>query len=491
MSYTPPQRDQSLILVIDDDRTVRIVLRRAMEQEGYQVEEACDGNEGLDAYMRLQPDIVLLDAMMPVMDGFSCCSHLQLLPGGDRTPILMITGLDDQDSVDQAFEAGAIDYVTKPIHLPVLRQRVRRLLAASRVMAELRQQTERERLLRKVSEQIRESLDLEQILNTTVIEIRQLLQVDRVVVYHFNFESGGYGQVIAEASGSEWIPLLGSTACDAWLEECTGFHQQGNTYAIPNVQQVIFSSEVSEFLSLHQVKAALTVPISQGDQLWGLLIAHQCSQPRIWNAFEIDSLKQLATQVTLAIQQAQLHEKIRRLATYDSLTQIANRHRFDEYLETELQRMARNQMPLALILCDIDFFKSYNDTYGHLKGDYCLQQVAKAISQTTKRPADLVARYGGEEFAVILPDTSGEGAMLLAEEILHRVQALHIKHDGSDIDPYVTLSLGVASRTPSPDLFPALLIAAADKALYRAKALGRNRVVQHEFHDLQPISKGS
>ncbi len=488
MSHTPLQRDQPLILVIDDDKTARIVLRRAMEQEGYQVEEACNGNEGLDAYLRLQPDIVLLDAIMPVMDGFSCCSHLQLLPGGDRTPILMITGLDDQDSVDQAFEAGAIDYVTKPIHLPVLRQRVRRLLESSRIMEELRQQTERERLLRKVSEQIRQSLDLEQILNTTVMEVRQLLQVDRVVVYHFNFASKGHGQVIAEAIGSEWVPLLGTTACDAWLEEFMGFHQQGDTHAISNIEQVVFPPEMTEFLHRHQIKAALTIPISQGDQLWGLLIAHQCSQPRIWNAFEIDSLKQLAAQVTLAIQQAQLHEKIRRLATYDSLTQVANRHRFDECLDAELQRMVRNQTSLSLILCDIDFFKSYNDTYGHLRGDYCLQQVAKAISQATKRPADLVARYGGEEFAIILPDTALEGAMQLAEEILHHVQALRIRHDRSEVAPYVTLSLGVASRPPSKNLFPALLIAAADKALYQAKALGRNRVVQHEFHDLQPTS---
>lgn len=125
---------------------MRIQLRRAMEQVGYQVAEASNGEEGLALYTRLHPDIVLLDAMMPVMDGFTCCTQLKILPGGDRTPILIITALEDPESVDRAFEVGAIDYVTKPIHWAVLRQRVRRLLQASRAVEELRQQTERARL---------------------------------------------------------------------------------------------------------------------------------------------------------------------------------------------------------------------------------------------------------------------------------------------------------------------------------------------------------
>ena len=143
MNIPITQRDSPLILVVDDDKFMRIQLRRAMELVGYKVAEANDGEEALAAYTRLDPDIVLLDAMMPVMDGFSCCSQLQTLPGGDRTPVLMITALEDQESVDQAFEAGATDYITKPIHWAVLRQRVRRLLQASQAAEELRQQTER------------------------------------------------------------------------------------------------------------------------------------------------------------------------------------------------------------------------------------------------------------------------------------------------------------------------------------------------------------
>jgi PAS domain S-box-containing protein len=159
MNIANPQNDTPLILVVDDDRFMRIHLRRAMEQEGYQVIEASDGEEALATYTRLHPDIVLLDALMPVMDGFICCTQLQKLSRSDERlkgdhyasleqppPVLMITALEDPESVNQAFEAGAIDYITKPINWAVLRQRVRRILQASRAVEELQQQTERVRL---------------------------------------------------------------------------------------------------------------------------------------------------------------------------------------------------------------------------------------------------------------------------------------------------------------------------------------------------------
>ena len=306
------QKDPPLILIVDDDKSMRILLRQAMKKEGYQVAEAKDGEECLAVYERLQPDIVLLDAMMPVMDGFTCCTQLQILFEGNPTPVLMITGLDDQTSVDRAFEVGAIDYVTKPIHWAVLRQRVRRLLEQFQLYKQLE-------------------------------EANQVLQ---------------------------------------------------------------------------------------------------------------------------------------HLATSDSLTQLANRRRFDEYLDLELQRMAREAAPLSLILCDVDFFKTYNDTYGHQAGDACLQQVAKAISQAVSRPADLVARYGGEEFALILPNTNAEGAVQTAEKVRSEVKALEIAHAKSQISKCVTISLGVASAVPYHTSSSAMLISAADEALYQAKAKGRDHVVK-------------
>ncbi len=153
------QRDSAVILVVDDDKFMRIQLRHAMQQVGYKVVEASDGEEALAAYTQIQPDIVLLDALMPVMDGFTCCKLLRTLPGGERTPVLMITALEDRESVDLAFEVGAIDYITKPIHWAVLRQRVRRLLEASRSIVELEQQTERAQVARADSEAARSAAE--------------------------------------------------------------------------------------------------------------------------------------------------------------------------------------------------------------------------------------------------------------------------------------------------------------------------------------------
>lgn len=156
MNISDPEQDPPLILIVDDEKFTRLQLRLAMEQVGYQVFETSNGEEALTAYTQLQPDIVLLDALMPTMDGFTYSKQLQSLPGGDRTPILMITALDDQESVDRAFAAGATDYITKPIHWKVLRQRVYRLLQASRATEKLRQQTERARVS---EERLRLALD--------------------------------------------------------------------------------------------------------------------------------------------------------------------------------------------------------------------------------------------------------------------------------------------------------------------------------------------
>lgn len=159
MNATEPEKDSPLILIVDDEKFTRLQLQRAMEQAGYRVAEASDGEQALAAYTRLNPDIVLLDALMPAMDGFTCCQQLQSLPGGDRTPILMITALEEQAAVDRAFAAGATDYITKPIHWAVLRQRVDRLLQASRATAKLRQQTERAQIS---EERLRLALDAAQ-----------------------------------------------------------------------------------------------------------------------------------------------------------------------------------------------------------------------------------------------------------------------------------------------------------------------------------------
>lgn len=159
------------------------------------------------------------------------------------------------------------------------------------------------------------------------------------------------------------------------------------------------------------------------------------------------------------------------------MTELANRRRFDEYLEAEWRRSICDHAPLSLILCDIDFFKNYNDTCGHLAGDQCLREVAMALSEIVQQPSHLVARYGGEEFAIILPNTDVADGAFIAESVVANVRQLQLLHPNSRVSPYVTLSCGVAGIIPTDDCLPAQLIAVADEALYQAKAAGRDQVV--------------
>ncbi|MFT5728071.1 MAG: diguanylate cyclase (GGDEF)-like protein/PAS domain S-box-containing protein [Desulforhopalus sp.] len=176
----------------------------------------------------------------------------------------------------------------------------------------------------------------------------------------------------------------------------------------------------------------------------------------------------------MALERANL--ALDKLAHIDGLTQVANRRRFDKVLEDEWLRMYREKKCLGLILADVDFFKQFNDLYGHQVGDDCLVSIATALNSVIHRPGDLVARYGGEEFVIVLPDTNLEGCLKIARIMKEKIELLKIEHTNSSVSSYVTISLGVAVLSPDKTDNRADLIGRADKALYRAKEEGRNRV---------------
>lgn len=172
----------------------------------------------------------------------------------------------------------------------------------------------------------------------------------------------------------------------------------------------------------------------------------------------------------------QRNRDLERLSALDTLTQIANRRRFDAVLRQEWRRAVRDESHFSLLFCDIDYFKRFNDSYGHQAGDECLVRVAQAMEETLNRPADLVARYGGEEFIALLVDTDIEGARMLAERMRAKIESLQITNQASSVGPFLTVSLGVATVVPNPTLRPEDLVDLADRALYAAKAGGRNRI---------------
>lgn len=168
-------------------------------------------------------------------------------------------------------------------------------------------------------------------------------------------------------------------------------------------------------------------------------------------------------------------------ATTDKVTGIANRYRLEDFLQREWGNAIRNQISVSVIMIDIDRFKQYNDTYGHQAGDHCLRQVAQTINNTVRRPKDLAARYGGEEFIVVLSDVSPDGAITVAENIRSQVEALAIPHTTTEVNDYVTVSLGVSHTIPTINSQVEGLILAADKALYLAKQKGRDRVEMYQI----------
>ena len=361
------------------------------------------------------------------------------------------------------------------------------------VEQQVQHQSESERIVAAVTQRIRQSLELDEILQTTAAEVQQLFEVDRVVIYQF--EPDWSGLVAVESLAEGCMSIQGYIMDTCFQPSHAAYFQQGNTRAIKDIETSGLSPCHVDFLRSLQIRAYLIVPILQQERLWGLLIAHQCRHARQWQQSEINLFNQLAGQTAIAIQQSELYhqlqqanQELQRLACSDGLTQVANRRCFDDTFNAQWQRLAREQASLSLILCDVDYFKLYNDTHGHLAGDDALRQVAKAISQTVKHPADLVARYGGEEFAVILPNTDIESAIAVARDIQNNVSALKKPHPHSQVSEFITLSLGVATITPHSQLSPATLIATADQGLYQAKAQGRNCVVQMDCEEVDAKS---
>jgi diguanylate cyclase (GGDEF)-like protein len=201
---------------------------------------------------------------------------------------------------------------------------------------------------------------------------------------------------------------------------------------------------------------------------------------RVWFFRDISERKQAENKLQEA------YKKVEALAATDSLTGLANRRRFDHILSTEWRRSLRDQSPLSLLMIDADWFKSYNDSYGHPKGDSCLKQVAEVARNMAVRPGDLVARFGGEEFAIILPNTGSDGALQLGLEICQAMREVRIPHNGTS-SGIVTVSVGCATVIPELGRLAVELVELADKALYTAKRLGRDRVCDGSAIEDDPV----
>ncbi len=484
-------------------------------------------------------DAVLLD--LSVADSLGGSEALAILKARSPTvPVVVLTDINDENTALSVLRSGAQDCLVKGrFHRTLLVRAIHYAIERQRIEEQLRQQALRERLLGQMIEHIRSSIDATSILQNTVAEVRQFLKTDRVLVYRCQDWASPL-----DGEQQKGAIVAGDGLPDGYIENqninaalavsCFFLVESQSVQAIADISAAPLADSCKELLVDCEIAAVLSVPIWQsgdwetanqrleetvwesekiedtaenyillpavgkpqvqsssapdaagknGNILWGMLTAYNCSGVREWQEWEIDFLQHLANQVAIAIEQSQLYrqlaianQKLQQLATTDGLTGIANRRQFDRVLMLEWRRLAREEMPLSLIMFDIDFFKLYNDFYGHLGGDDCLRQVAGAIASCAKRAGDLPARYGGEEFAVVLPNTSAAGANVVARKICDTIADLKLPHARSSIGPYVTLSCGIATVIPAAEASPDTLISSADSALYQAKSAGKNRI---------------
>ncbi|MEL7077998.1 MAG: EAL domain-containing protein [Cyanobacteria bacterium J06582_2] len=491
MVLSLPALSSKTILIVDDKVNNLQLLSAYLKKANYKTLIAQDPTKAIATAQTMQPDLILLDVMMPKIDGFMVCQQLKANPVTKDIPIIFMTALSAAQYKVDGFDLGAIDYITKPIEEREVLARIGTHLALNDLhRASLRDAAQR-RVLFEISDRIRQSLNLKVILETATQEIRTFLDCNFVGLVALNCKKASL-KAYAAATGSKIILpkqinyrslCVNEDIYQAYLrghiETVTSASDQeklGSSFLLPDSQaQLIVPILIQDTNYTSGFFAAAEDTIVTQNILYGWLVVEH-NATRVWEQTEINLLREITTQLAIAIKQGLLHQQLSQLALLDSLTRVYNRRSFERQIKREWGRLKRIASPLSLIMCDVDCFKIYNDTHGHQQGDLCLQQVSQAISSALKRPADVLARYGGEEFVVILPHTPESGAVQVAEAIRNAVKERQIPHHNSLVDSVVTVSLGLATTIPVEADNTQLLIEAADLALYQAKERGRDCV---------------
>ena len=442
------------ILIVDDSLDNLRLLSSVLIKQGYRVHCVADGEMALHAIRGEVPDLILLDIILPAIDGYKLCKIFKANEKTRQIPVIFISSLDSESDKVQAFKIGCADFITKPFLIEELLVRVENQFKIYR---------EQKHLKKLLYQNVKERKTVEKELNQSRALLAGVLNSSLDGIAAFEAIRDRWGKII----DFRWLivnPVAAMTVGE------TGNSLRGQLL-LETLSNKLFEGLFDLFVQVVENCIVLDQEhYYSSDQNWFHVVAVKLGDGFVVNFRDITERKQME----IALKEANL--ELRRQANIDSLTQVANRRRFDEYLTQEWSRCAREKQTLSLILCDVDYFKFYNDAYGHQAGDECLYKVAQGMTMSIKRPADVVFRYGGEEFAMILPFTQGEGALKVAQDVREQIIKLQIPHDLSEVSHYVTLSLGVSSIIPHMESSPECLIAAADRALYEAKALGRNRV---------------
>jgi len=425
---------QAAILIVDDAPAQLGAMRSMMLEQGYQTFVANSGERALSIAPRARPDLILLDIVLPGMDGMEVCRRLKAHPSTCNIPVIFMSARTGTDDIVAGFDAGAGDYMTKPLQLAEVFARVRAQLQFRRAVLSQQQQSER---LHLIVNSMDEGL--------MMIEPSGRIQYANPACERYL----GYGQ--GELAGRALGDLLSPGVAQEYLD----LFAQGLACAAPQAWRGARELLVRQRDGILRAMDFTLTPMGDDPPLF-IALLHDITHHK------------------------QSENALQRAALLDPLTKIANRRHFDAFLEKEWQRAIRSSQPLSLIVLDVDHFKGYNDSLGHVAGDACLQQVALALQSHALRATDLAARFGGEEFVLLFGETGHEAACAIGEAIRAHIESLNIPNPRSPTSPWVTASLGVSTIVPTQlddikDFF-----VSADRAMYAVKDAGRNgmRAVQ-------------
>ena len=457
----PTRFQHQKVLVVDDHEINQQVVGAQLQAMGLEVDFAHHGGEAVEMVNQATYALILMDIQMPVMDGYEATRRIR--EQHPDVPIIALTAAALVEDKEKALAAGMNDHLGKPFSQQQLSDCLQRWLGETMAVGlnpalldetELQEATAQPASVEKPNaekpnaEQYKPRiLIVDDMPENIKVLASQLKDEYRIQVAN----KGAKALEIARSATPPDLILLDIMMPDIdGYTVCRELKSDPNTIHLP----IIFVSALNE--------------IENEEKGLNLGAVDYITKP-----FHVPIVKaRIRNHISLKIKTDLLED----MSQVDGLTQIANRRHFDQVMEKEIQRHKRSEYPLGVIMMDIDFFKPFNDNYGHGKGDECLIKVARALQQVIHRPSDLIARYGGEEFVALLPETDQQGVEKIAQALLEAIDQLAFPHGYSQVAEHVTISLGAVSAIPSQDWSAQALLKAADQALYQAKEQGRHQV---------------